>query len=263
MLLNFAFAKDVSDKALNYEVVKQNNHVIHILKINPNNYRLELAQANDASSNRETVPSMVARTKAIAGINGGFFQMQGGKAKATGTLIVNGNVYSLSNGMRSVLIIDQGKAQITKAQVIKRGQTVKLQTSSGKMIVDPKNVVTGIPMLVMNGRIAPYLNKSGSASFVNSPHARTAIGTQKDGTVIMVVAENGYGSVGATGLTLPELANFMLQLKCEQAMNLDGGGSSTLVYDGEVQNSTIGDLDEAMGLQTVRPVFDGVLVQKR
>jgi exopolysaccharide biosynthesis protein len=40
----------------------------------------------------------------------------------------------------------------------------------------------------------------------------------------------------SVGMTLNELADYMSDLGCVEAMNLDGGGSSTLWYDGKVQN---------------------------
>jgi len=67
----------------------------------------------------------------------------------------------------------------------------------------------------------------------------------------------------ALGLTIPELANLMLELGCHSALNLDGGGSSTLWIDGKVVNQTIGDEDEAAGMRSERPVSDAIIFKKK
>ena len=68
--------------------------------------------------------------------------------------------------------------------------------------------------------------------------ARTAIGIKDDGTVVLYTADGGNGSAG---LTLEELAERMLELGCETALNLDGGGSTTLgaIYPGYDSASTV------------------------
>jgi exopolysaccharide biosynthesis protein len=80
----------------------------------------------------------------------------------------------------------------------------------------------------------------------------------------LVLVGQGIRPEGAaTGLTIPELAQIMLDLGCVKALNLDGGGSSTMFLDGEVVNSTVGDSDEGMGQKVVRPVSDAIVVMKK
>jgi exopolysaccharide biosynthesis protein len=67
----------------------------------------------------------------------------------------------------------------------------------------------------------------------------------------------------ALGLTLPELATLMLELGCSSALNLDGGGSSTLWIDGKVVNHAVGDEDEGMGQSVLRPVSDAIVFKKK
>ena len=67
----------------------------------------------------------------------------------------------------------------------------------------------------------------------------------------------------AVGLTLPELAELMQTLGCKDALNLDGGGSSTLWINGVIVNRIMGDRDEAEGKAVVRPVSDAIVfIQK-
>jgi len=78
-----------------------------------------------------------------------------------------------------------------------------------------------------------------------------------------IVSEEYTKTGAAIGLTIPELANFMLELGCTSAINLDGGGSSTLWIDGKVVNKTIGDEDEGNGAERERPVSDAVIFRKK
>lgn len=65
------------------------------------------------------------------------------------------------------------------------------------------------------------------------------------------------------GLSLIELARFMKSLGCDQALNFDGGGSSTLWLNGEVKNKSVGDVDEGNGLHAVRAVSDALIFKKQ
>jgi exopolysaccharide biosynthesis protein len=67
----------------------------------------------------------------------------------------------------------------------------------------------------------------------------------------------------AVGLTLEELATLMLEKGCSSALNLDGGGSSTLWREGKVINQASGDEDEAMGQSVLRPVSDGIVLKRK
>ena len=80
--------------------------------------------------------------------------------------------------------------------------------------------VGGGPWLVKNGNV---LNTE------DVRHPRTAIGYKSDGTIIMVVAD-GRSDISA-GLTFNELAYYMKSLGAVEALNLDGGGSSTMVVE--------------------------------
>lgn len=60
-------------------------------------------------------------------------------------------------------------------------------------------------------------------------HPRTAVGYSKNGKFLYIVVVDGRQPFYSQGITLAELANLMLDLGAHDAMNLDGGGSSTLV----------------------------------
>ncbi len=74
-----------------------------------------------------------------------------------------------------------------------------------------------------------------------------------------IVAKDFIAKGAAIGLSLPDLANLMKELECESAINLDGGGSSSLFVNGRVVNQTVGDQDEGMGREVLRPLSDAII----
>lgn len=94
------------------------------------------------------------------------------------------------------------------------------------------DAVGGNPMLVAHSRvIASEVDQPGRFHGVNP---RTAVGVTSRGELLLVVADGRTRA--SRGLTLRELAQFLDDRGAELAMNLDGGGSSTLVVRGEVRN---------------------------
>lgn len=77
-----------------------------------------------------------------------------------------------------------------------------------------------------------------------------------------IVTEEFTDKEGTIGLTLPELGTLMNELGCESAINLDGGGSSSLYLNNEVANHVTGDQDESMGQATLRPISDAIIFKR-
>jgi exopolysaccharide biosynthesis protein len=98
-----------------------------------------------------------------------------------------------------------------------------------------KNVVAGGPFLVKGGKaFVPYSAEGFTDGFAKNKHPRTAVGRTKDGDV-WIVTVDGRQAMSA-GATLSELADVMLRLGCTEAINLDGGGSTTLNLGGLTVN---------------------------
>jgi hypothetical protein len=86
------------------------------------------------------------------------------------------------------------------------------------------NALSGTEMLVRNGQ--------NTASDDAAPAPRTAIGLTRSGREMLILVVDGRQPGYSEGLTLPELADLLISLGAHDAMNLDGGGSSTLVREG-------------------------------
>ena len=97
--------------------------------------------------------------------------------------------------------------------------------------------IGGLPRIVRDGRISiENQNEGGSESFTNTRHPRTALGFNADTSRYYFVTVDGRQPGYSEGMTLSELASFMRELGCMQALNLDGGGSTTMVVRGHVVN---------------------------
>ena len=89
------------------------------------------------------------------------------------------------------------------------------------------------------------------------PNARSAIGLTQSGDLLWVMVEQR--SLDKPGLSLPELADFLKQQGATQALNLDGGGSSSLVYQGKLYPGRPG----SAGKSAVRPVKSVFVLQEQ
>lgn len=113
--------------------------------------------------------------------------------------------------------------------------------ADGAVLWMPEEAIGGGPMLVEEGRnvadvyyYREILDRGGTAGMTRQP--RTAIAATNDGRVIILVCD-GRGMNGSQGYTLAELADKLVSLGAEMAVNLDGGGSSAIVgKDGKVLN---------------------------
>ena len=106
---------------------------------------------------------------------------------------------------------------------------MKFALETTPAIVGVEVAIGGGPELVRAGQVMSW------KGWIHVPHPRTAVGWNKDH--IFLVQVDGRQLDVSLGMTFSELADFMLKLGCESAMNLDGGGSATLWAFGAVRNS--------------------------
>lgn len=95
--------------------------------------------------------------------------------------------------------------------------------------------LSGGPRLLKNGQPADISNEGFSDDFLEARAPRSAIGLDDKGNLFLVVIDGRQSH--SIGLTLSELSQCMSELGAIEAMNLDGGGSSTLFHAGEIINS--------------------------
>jgi exopolysaccharide biosynthesis protein len=109
----------------------------------------------------------------------------------------------------------------------KVGSVIKISTETTPSLKGIPTAISGGPALVRDAEVL--------VGWSAIRHPRTAIGWNKD--FIFLVQVDGRQSGHSVGMTYSELANYMLKLGCEEALNLDGGGSATFWMLGQVINS--------------------------
>ena len=85
------------------------------------------------------------------------------------------------------------------------------------------DIMTAGPLLIWHDTLQPMRD---DRTFVTNRHNRTAVGIREDGTVLLLVADGRHKQ--AEGLSLTELQQILRWLGCRDALNLDGGGSTTM-----------------------------------
>lgn len=128
-----------------------------------------------------------------------------------------------------VIAAEPATDEATALLALARGTRMELRWTLGWSGV--LDVVGGLPILVRDGKLAVA---PCSGSFCGR-NPRTAIGWTNKGEVLLVVVD-GRQRRWSRGASLVEMARLMRDLGAVQALNLDGGGSSTMVVENEVVN---------------------------
>lgn len=118
------------------------------------------------------------------------------------------------------------------------GTAVTAQLGTNPPWPELRHAIGGGPRLVQDGRV--HITSAAERfrpDVCASTRSRTAVGITREGRLLLVAVEAAAGDRACEGMTLEELAAAMIKLGAWQAMNLDGGGSTTFVADGRVLNS--------------------------
>lgn len=195
---------------------------------------LKTALANNTYGTNVTAKTSetAANNKAILAVNGDYYG-----ANSTGYVIRNGVVYrdtvreDASNG--DLAIYKDGTFKIIYENEISADQLVK----DGVV-----NLLAFGPALVENGEIVVDTKSEVGQSMSSNP--RTAIGIIDENHYIIIVSDGRTSE--SQGLSLYEMAEVMKSYGVKTAYNLDGGGSSTMYFNGQVINkpTTNGNISE-------------------
>ena len=127
-----------------------------------------------------------------------------------------------------VLVLSLGPKLSAQVPKLAPGAILNISTATTPDLTSAKTALGGGPTLVRGGQAMPFHG-------LQMRHPRTAFGWNKD--YFFMVEVDGRQRNLSIGMSLPELAAYMLKIGCEEALNLDGGGSSTLWVKGNVLNS--------------------------
>lgn len=227
--------EEIEDQDLNdIQISERKDDGVELIDVSTSSFKGYLLIVNDPKRVRlataprlgvvgSTTSQIVAANNAIGGINGGGFKDDalGTGGKPDGLLMIDGN---LINGYQynyySAVGIDySGKLVVSNA-------TTYYNLKNNNV----RDAVSFGPVIVINGQPTIY---SGTGGY--GIHPRSAIGQRKDGAILMLVIDGRQ--TDSLGATMKNVQDIMLQYGAYNAFNLDGGASSTLVYNNKVVNS--------------------------
>lgn len=117
--------------------------------------------------------------------------------------------------------------EVDKIRDMKKGDTVSISYNVDPSWRDSKFMLASGPLLVQNGKVDMTIDPNSSKATKRT--ARTAVATDKTGQqVYLVTADSGLKGK-STGMTLKEFAQYLVSIGAYNALNLDGGGSTTMV----------------------------------
>lgn len=169
----------------------------------------------------ETTSVQAANAGAILAINGDYYG-----AQERGYVLRNGVLYraSAQSGTDALVIGADGNFRI-----INEGET-----SADTLVREGAwQVLTFGPALINGGQVTVSSSDEVGRAMTSNP--RTAIGQISEGHYLLVVSDGRTKE--SAGLSLRQLAELMQSLGAQIAYNLDGGGSSTMVFQGRVVNN--------------------------
>lgn len=200
---------------------------------------LEIGLAKERTDAREKPTEMIARLGALAGVNGGYFADSGGPL---GVVFRGGKLVSPHVGRRpprTTLGLMKDRSIVFDQIVAQKGQ---LASRSGETWSDVELALGGGPRLLRRGQVALTTDEEElgpRGNDITRVTARTAVGTTKDGKILIVTA-SGYSDNHLQGLRLEELAGEILRRGGNEAMNLDGGASTVMAVGDQVVSNSPG-----------------------
>ena len=191
---------------------RENDTDIHMadVKVSSSEYlKTAFAQSSYGRNVTEKTSDIAESVNAILAINGDYYG-----AQESGYVIRNGVIYreTAKSGNEDLVIYD-----ITAEELLEKGA---------------QNVLAFGPALVEDGSVSVTEDEEVGKAMASNP--RTAIGIIDENHYVFVVADGRTSD--NEGLSLYELAEFMESLGVQTAYNLDGGGSSTMYFNGQIIN---------------------------
>ncbi len=129
------------------------------------------------------------------------------------------------------------------------GDTIEVYSNITPHMKNITQLACGLPRIIKDGvnyGVQGYTDEGGTNSFATDRHPRTAAGFSKDSTTLYLVVVDGRQS-SSRGMSLPELADFMMGIGAYNAVNFDGGGSSAITVHDHIVNSPSGGATRAVG----------------
>lgn len=211
---------------------RQNDTTIYVADVtvsSPEYLKTALAEGTYGRNITQATSDIAEDAGAVLAVNGDYYG-----AQENGYVIRNGVLYrdKGESGQEDLVIYSDGSMK-----VIDEGEV-----SAQELLEDgAQQTLSFGPALVEDGSISVSEGEEVGRAMASNP--RTAIGMIDENHYIFVVSDGR--SDESEGLSLYELAEFMQSMGAETAYNLDGGGSSTMYFNGEIVNNPTGGRGES------------------
>ena len=222
---NSGDSREYKDKnvQVTYTQYETNGTTIHVadVRVSSAEYlKTAFAKGTYGKNVTQSTSEIAASNNAVLAVNGDYYGVQ-----ERGYVIRNGVLYREEAGENDVLCIYADGSM----------KVVDPSTATAQELLEQGvwQAFSFGPGLITDGEIDVALNTEVGKAKASNP--RTAIGIIDDLHYVFVVSDGRSGE--SEGLSLYELASFMEQLGVQTAYNLDGGRSSTMVFQGEVVNN--------------------------
>jgi len=249
-LLLFAFAAHAQTDSLNFANAKwESKHIargvtlkhywfkgnlfsanqnVNVLDITPNK-KNQLVLGYSAKT-LKPVADFVQEYQAIAGINGGFFDVKNGGSvdlvKVQGIVVEPNHLEGSGD-----------RAEHQQGALVFHDNTLSIAKYDGTLNWEHSlngDVLVAGPMLVYQNVLSP---QNQNSEFVKTRHPRTCVAVTQKHHVLLVTVDGR--SENSAGVSIPELAKIAQWLKAKEGINMDGGGSSTLFVKGQEPNGVV------------------------
>ncbi len=188
-------------------------------------------------------------SKSLVALNGSFFDVEKGGSvtylESDGHIIARNRssrekwakTDSLLNG--AIVLDKSGDLKIEKA----------MTASFYEQSDNEKAVIVSGPILLIDGEILPLEN----SDFVKKRHPRSCVCKTSSNSILFITIDGR--SKSASGMNLKELQQFLLRIKCIDAINLDGGGSTTLWVNDGIEKKIVNHPSDKEGERAVANIL--------
>lgn len=210
---------------INIKEYRENNTTIYVADVllkDPSYLKTAFAKNSYGKNITETTSDTADSVNAILAINGDYYGVQ-----ETGYVLKNGKIYRSTAASKEDLVIYKDGSW----EIINEDETdINTLLNNGAY-----NILSFGPGLLKDGYISVSQTEEVGKAMRSNP--RTAIGYIDENHYVFVVSDGRTEE--SEGLSLYQLAQFMKTLGCTTAYNLDGGGSSSMVFQGNIVNNPV------------------------
>ncbi len=209
----------------------QSNQNIHFLKMKNNSRRWHF-QLISAGDSLVKTSELAAHSGARAAINGSFFDVKNGGA--VDFIKINGHVLDTSRlDSKGKLTFHQKSAIVLHNNKVSFARQTDSSDAKWAEKINAENVMVTGPLLLWQGDSVPL----SKIVFNDNRHPRTCACVTKKNDLILLTVDGRTAQ--SQGLNLHELSFLLKTLHCRDAVNFDGGGSTTLFITGQPANGVV------------------------